>query len=289
MTLKPEMLFVDPCVPDIPAILRGLRGEVEVVLLDGLRPAARQMAEALRARSGLEAVHVMTHGAPGRMSFTAGEWSEATLKRDASDMAAIGGSLRDGGELRLWACEVGRGAAGEAFVLALAEAAGTEVAAAIGLVGAAKKGGAWGLAGRGAATDPPLTVAGAAAYGGVLDGKIRVKASGSPIDGTAALASGSYFVAANLDGETKIVGQFSFLQGYGLNMYVGVSDFRDSYVVHAGNSDAIRPGCICIYDPSGKYSQTATRILLGPDGAIIAASAGSPVRIWHGPDSGGGR
>ena len=182
MTLKPEILFVDPCVPDIPEILFGLRADVEAVLLDGLRPAARQIAEALRARSGLNVVHVMAHGAPGTLNFAAGEWSEATLKRDAADLAAIGGALRDGGELKLWACETGRGAAGEAFVLALAEATGAEVAAAMGLVGAAKKGGAWELAGRGAAAKPPLTAAGAACYASVLDGKIRVKASGSAID-----------------------------------------------------------------------------------------------------------
>ena len=52
MTRKPEILFLDPSVPDIPAILLGLRPEVEAILLDATRPAARQMSAALAHRGG---------------------------------------------------------------------------------------------------------------------------------------------------------------------------------------------------------------------------------------------
>jgi hypothetical protein len=168
VTRSPEVLFVDPAVDDLATILGNLRPEVEAIVLDRVRPAARQIATALEDRQGLGAVHVIAHGAPGRVSFAAGEWSLARLWRDAADLASIGPALADGGELRLWACETGRGAAGEAFVLALAEAAGAEVAAASGRVGAGALGATWALSGRGPAARPPLTETGAARYAGIL-------------------------------------------------------------------------------------------------------------------------
>ena len=49
--LKSEILFVDPAVSDIATILGGLRPEVEAIVLDSSRPAARQIAEALREQA----------------------------------------------------------------------------------------------------------------------------------------------------------------------------------------------------------------------------------------------
>ena len=162
-----EILFVDPSVSDLPTLLSGLRPSVEAIMLDPVRPAAQQMAEALRDRSGLDAVHVIAHGAPGRISFFSGEWTQASLNRDAAELAAIGRALGERGELRLWCCETGARKQGEAFVLALAEAAGAEIAASAGLVGSAELGGSWALADR-AAARPPLTAEGIVGYEGVL-------------------------------------------------------------------------------------------------------------------------
>ena len=89
--LKSEILFVDPSVSDIATILSGLRPEVEAIVLDSSRPAARQIAEALRGRRGLDAVHVIAHGAPGRVRFAAGEWSATTLGKTPTISQPSGG------------------------------------------------------------------------------------------------------------------------------------------------------------------------------------------------------
>jgi collagen type VII alpha len=70
-----EILFVDPAVSDLETILGNLRPEVHAIMLDARWPAARQIAAALEGRSALDAVHVIAHGAPGRVNFAAGEWS----------------------------------------------------------------------------------------------------------------------------------------------------------------------------------------------------------------------
>jgi uncharacterized protein DUF4347 len=170
VTRTSETLFVDPAVADLETILGNLRPEVHVVVLDDRWPAARQIAAALYGRKGLDAVHVVAHGAPGRVRFAAGDWSAETLLRDAGDLAAIGRALGEDGELRLWSCDTAAGRAGAAFVGALARTTGAYVAAADARVGAEPLGGVWELAARASLEppQPPLTSAGVGAYAGVL-------------------------------------------------------------------------------------------------------------------------
>ena len=99
-----EMLFVDPSVASVDTILSGLRPGVAAVLLDPAQPAACQIASALKARHGLDAVHVIAHGAPGRVCFTSGDWSAASLEEQGDNLAAIGQALAEDGGLCLWSC-----------------------------------------------------------------------------------------------------------------------------------------------------------------------------------------
>jgi hypothetical protein len=152
-----ELLFVDPGVSDIETILGHLRPGVEAILLDPVRPAAHQIAAAIAGRHSLDAVHVIAHGAPGRVSFAAGDWSAATLEDEAEDLAATGEALGAGGNVNLWSCQTAAGPAGAAFIAGLARASG----AATGRVGAAALGGGWKLK---TATQPARTAAGTTGY-----------------------------------------------------------------------------------------------------------------------------
>jgi len=155
MARASEILFVDPSVSDLQTVLGNVRPDVRAVVLDGRRPAAQQIAAVLAGHEGLDAVHIIAHGAPGRVSFTAGEWSAATLKGGAEDFADIGRALAADGELRLWSCETASGDAGQTFIETLQEAVGADVSASRSLVGAAALGGAWELSGR-ASTSAPM-------------------------------------------------------------------------------------------------------------------------------------
>ena len=107
-----EILFVDPSVSDLETILGSLRQEVEAIMLDPVRAPARQIAAALEGRTGLDAVHVIAHGAPGRVSFAAGDWSAETIEDEPDDLAVIGKALGEDGELCLWSCDSAAGVAG---------------------------------------------------------------------------------------------------------------------------------------------------------------------------------
>ena len=71
MALPREILFIDPAVADLGTLLESLRSGVEAIVLDIARPAAGQIAAALAGRHRLSALHLIAHGAPGRVSFAA--------------------------------------------------------------------------------------------------------------------------------------------------------------------------------------------------------------------------
>src|SRR5580700_3722885 len=217
-----ELAFIDPGVPGLSVLLRELRPGVEPILLGRNVPAARQIAMAVSERSDVAAIHVLAHGAPGRVSFSAGEWTAASLAADVEDLAAIGCALLPGGELRLWSCRAGAGIVGEAFVAGLAEATGATIAAAEGLVGAAARGGSWELARVPAAARSPLTAAGIAAYQDLLVTKTYNAGSGTwntpsnwtpigvPANGDDVVLVGNGNITITLDVNTANLNSFAF-------------------------------------------------------------------------------
>ncbi|MBZ9705580.1 DUF4347 domain-containing protein [Mesorhizobium sp. ESP7-2] len=229
-----ELLFVDPSVPDLGTILANLRPRVEAIVLDARRPAARQIALALEGRDELDAMHIIAHGAPGRVSFAAGEWSAQTLEGDAEDLAAIGRALGEDNVLMVWSCYAGQGQAGRTFVGALARAVGVDVRAATKPVGSAALGGSWELAIRARMPpQPPLTGRGLEAYAGLLAGVHRIVSGDVPYD---AAENVTYVVVSSTD--KRVVASFS-LPGHAniprFSITVTVPSANETYV--AGRVD----------------------------------------------------
>jgi hypothetical protein len=250
MALPRELLFVDPSVSDLGTILRNLRPEVEAIVLDAASRPARQIALALQGRHDLDAVHVIAHGAPGRISFSAGPWSLETLADNADDLAAIGEALRDYGGLQIWSCHTGEGARGRAFVDALSRATGAHVAAAAKLVGSPGLGGCWELEGqRRDAIPQPLTDAGVAAYAGVFAVTLastgrgeRLGIVGSWPVGTPA---GTYFIVLNYNDSLEVIGKFIVPTNVGGTFAISEPLPAGSYTV---GPMVAGPSTIAVYD-----------------------------------------
>src|SRR5262245_49735627 len=77
--LPREIVFIDPSVSHVDQLLAGLRADVEGVVLDPVKSAPAQIAEALRERHDLKTVHVVAHGRPGEVSFSSGPLSLETV------------------------------------------------------------------------------------------------------------------------------------------------------------------------------------------------------------------
>src|SRR5882757_11224188 len=86
-TQKREIAFIDRGVDDLATLLAGIRPDVEPILLSNDEPAPRQMARAVQGREGLEAIHVIAHGRPGEVLFSAGVLSVETIAEHSDDLA----------------------------------------------------------------------------------------------------------------------------------------------------------------------------------------------------------
>ncbi len=133
-----EILIADAKLEDLDILLAGLGADVETWLVQPGDDAVARIFTAL-ATPGLSKLHLLAHGMPGGIALggkriTIGDFSgryDGAAQRDL--------------DIAFWSCETGAGAAGQAFVAAVAQATGARVAAAEGLVGHAERGGNWNL------------------------------------------------------------------------------------------------------------------------------------------------
>jgi len=88
-----EIAFIDPAVSDVRVLLAGLSPDVQPIMLNAAEPAPRQIAAALSGRAGLDAIHIIAHGAPGEVRFAAGVLSANSVNEHAADLAALGAAL----------------------------------------------------------------------------------------------------------------------------------------------------------------------------------------------------
>ncbi|MDF3932364.1 DUF4347 domain-containing protein [Pseudomonas citronellolis] len=140
-----EIVFVDSNVADYQQLVADAKPGTEVVVLDASGNGLQQMADYLRGREGIDAIHVISHGQAGEVRFGSLVLSEANLSSYQALLAELGQSLSADGDLLLYGCDVGEGAAGSAFVKALADATGADVAASSDPTGSAALGGDWAL------------------------------------------------------------------------------------------------------------------------------------------------
>src|SRR3954449_6000029 len=94
-----EIAFVDPGVSDLGTLLSSLRTGIRAITLDHTGDAVRQIADALSGIDGLRAIHIIAHGAPGEIAFSAGGFTLETVLRHSDDLAQIGAALDADGEL----------------------------------------------------------------------------------------------------------------------------------------------------------------------------------------------
>ncbi|MEW7849964.1 DUF4347 domain-containing protein [Massilia aurea] len=142
---RQEIAFVNSNLADIPALIAGLRADIEVIMLDPTRDGVEQIAEALAGRAGLDAIHLVGHGASGLLQLGDVTLDAAYLKSHPALMAQIGASLDDDGDILVYGCETGAGRSGGQFLQALAATTGADTAASTDVSGGALAGGNWQL------------------------------------------------------------------------------------------------------------------------------------------------
>ncbi|MBV1786435.1 DUF4347 domain-containing protein [Marinobacterium sp. D7] len=179
-----EVAFVDSSVEGYQDLVDGLGDSVEVIQLDGSSSGLEQMVTALQGRSGIDAIHLFSHGDVGELKLGTLTLNTESLEANAELLASLGESLTESGDLMLYGCYVGAESEGQGFIDSVAELTQADVAASEDLTGAESLGGDWELEAQSGSIDAEALAVGA--FDGLLAPSISGQTSTSYTEGGAA-------------------------------------------------------------------------------------------------------
>jgi hypothetical protein len=203
-----EIVFIDTGVEGWEDLADSVDPSADVVLVGPDEDGIQVMADTLAGRSDVQSVHVLGHGDVGSFQLGSATVDSETLSQYTDAFATIGGALAPTGDLLLYGCYVGASGEGTAFIDALAETTGADVAASTDLTGAANLDGDWTLEAQtgdiaASAVTPTLATAG---FAGILAPGDTVDFSGATGGGTNTVtdegfsfvtSSGTFFTGLN--------------------------------------------------------------------------------------------
>ncbi len=141
-----EIAFVDGSVTDASQIVAALDPAVEVVMIDSSRDGVEQIAAALAGRSDLDAIHIVSHGAEGRLTLGSAVLDAVSMQGEHLDeLTAIGQALSAEGDILIYGCDFTAGDAGLEAAIILGGITGADIAASQDVTGHAELGGDWDL------------------------------------------------------------------------------------------------------------------------------------------------
>ncbi|MBF0438398.1 MAG: DUF4347 domain-containing protein, partial [Magnetococcales bacterium] len=138
-----EMIFIDPTVENYQTLIKDIPQDAQVVILDPHKDGVEQISAALKGHSGVDAVHIVSHGSAGYLALGGSELDVVNLEDHTQALQDWGAALSEKADIMIYGCDIGAGLTGGAFVSRLAELTGADVAASNNLTGAADKGGDW--------------------------------------------------------------------------------------------------------------------------------------------------
>ncbi len=141
-----QIVFIDGAVND-PGVLAGaIPAGAEIVMLDRGSDGLTQIATYLDGRTGIDALHIISHGGAGELNLgNAVVDSNSISGSHADEIAIIRSALSEHGDIALYGCNVAAGSDGLAFLEALSNATGADIAASSDDTGTATLGGNWDL------------------------------------------------------------------------------------------------------------------------------------------------
>ncbi|MDI1258675.1 DUF4347 domain-containing protein [Aquabacterium sp.] len=146
-----ELVFIDASVPEADQLLALLQSQtmvgrtLEVHWIDAQSDGVSQIAEVLKGREGIDALHIISHGDASGLQLGSGRLDGAWLTAHMGEVASWGGALSADADLLLYGCDLASSSEGRALVDNLALLTGADVAASDDLTGSALLGGDWTL------------------------------------------------------------------------------------------------------------------------------------------------
>ena len=215
-----ELVFIDAGVADASLFLadlarqRDVGRDIEAVLLDGEHDGLAQISAALAGRSGVAAVHIVSHGSDGLLQLGNSLVDSATLQARQAELRGWQAAMTAEADLLLWGCDVAAGSKGDAFMGELAALTGADVAASDDATGATALGGDWVLERATGSVEASLDTTALADWSGLLSITANGAASTASVDSGTSL-TWSHTVAA---GTSSVMFVTLAIDGLGANV-----------------------------------------------------------------------
>ncbi|UOA07816.1 Ig-like domain-containing protein [Methylobacter sp. S3L5C] len=140
---RTEIVFIESNIGDYQTLIDGINPGAEIYILDASGDGLAQIAQILNGRSGIDAIHIVSHGAEGLVGLGSLNLTTQNLQQHSTDLASIGNALNQDADILLYGCNVSAGSDGAAFISQLANLTHADIAASNDLTGAAAKDGNW--------------------------------------------------------------------------------------------------------------------------------------------------
>ena len=140
------IVFIDGKVGNPQDIQGAVPPGAEVVILDPTQDGVVQIAGALAGRTGIDAIHIVSHGGEGSLRLGTAVLDAVSMQGSyAGALATIGHALSHHGDILVYGCDFTRGADGMQAAQLLSTLTGADVAGSTDDTGSAALGGNWTL------------------------------------------------------------------------------------------------------------------------------------------------
>ncbi|MEL7240085.1 MAG: DUF4347 domain-containing protein, partial [Planctomycetota bacterium] len=126
-THRTELVFIDAGVDDAAALLADIPTSAEIIFLSADKDGVEQISAAVAGRSDIDAIHILSHGAPGEITLGNTSLDATSVEGEhADELAEIKSALSQDADLLIYGCDFG---ANRTTLDALAAATDADVAA----------------------------------------------------------------------------------------------------------------------------------------------------------------
>ncbi|MGZ5559831.1 MAG: Ig-like domain-containing protein, partial [Methylobacter sp.] len=142
---RTEIVFIESNVSGIDVLRDGIGAGKEVYVLDAGKDGLQQIASILAGRTGIDALHLISHGSEASVNLGSLLLNESDLSSHLNELQSIGQSLSKDADILLYGCNIGAGEDGRQLIDDLAVATGADIAASNNLTGSSTMAGDWNL------------------------------------------------------------------------------------------------------------------------------------------------
>jgi hypothetical protein len=138
-----EIVILDPTIPDSHHIASGIKPGTATYILESQPDAVEQITTILAQHTGIEALHIISHGSSGSLYLGTTELNSSNCENYSQQLQQWRNSFTSNASIILYGCNSAAGDRGHQFLTQLHQLTGANIAANPATTGNSKKGGTW--------------------------------------------------------------------------------------------------------------------------------------------------